>query len=313
MTKLPTFRNILLALLILLPGVNAHAEEQTPWQTDGSGWTMYNLNWPSYNTGYEYTVERDGHITKLGGLFNGSKLVRLYNASGTVVAQTYVSAQNNWSYAALTAPVAVSAGETYTVAVATGWGGSTVNYGWGFPQLPLYSGDIAINKTVYGFGNGKPVWELYGQMWGQPDIAYERLPNAIEVEGEFPPAYLSIPAAFAPPYDVRSAEVYLNITNNTDQPETYTFSDSNVFNIIIFDRGLNMIKQLNDGISMPIYHQRTVMPGETWRVGGSIELTDANGIPLNPGEYLFYIGLSTVDGRWQSPHDMKPITVDWQY
>lgn len=167
--------NVFVALLILPAFAFA---DQTPWKTTvGNGSPQTNLNWPGYNTGYEFTVLADGEITKLGGFFNGTKTVRLYNSSGVQVAIVNTTDSNSWGYASVSS-VAVAAGEKYTVAVQTGWGGASMYIGaFGccgpvFPTFPHVVGDIQINKAVFGFGTNRPTWELWGQMWGQADITF---------------------------------------------------------------------------------------------------------------------------------------------
>ncbi len=169
---------IITATLSIFVAAPAVAADQTPWKsTVGSGQSQTNLNWPGYNTGYEFTVLADGVVTKLGGFFNGTKKVRLYNSSGTQLAVANATDSNSWGYAPIT-PVNVTAGQKYTVAVETGWGGASMYIGGSgpfgpvFPAFPHVEGDIQINKAVFGFGTSRPTWEIYGQMWGQADITF---------------------------------------------------------------------------------------------------------------------------------------------
>src|SRR3989338_6980174 len=67
--------------------------------------------------GYHFTPLVDGQVTRLGGFFNGTKTVKLFNkASGTLLASATVTASNTWAYTDIS-PISVSAGTTYTVAV----------------------------------------------------------------------------------------------------------------------------------------------------------------------------------------------------
>ena len=178
LTKL--FRQIVtlcIAAIFTMPAFAA--TEQTPWKTTvGGGTSQTNLNWPGYNTGYDFTPLRDGVITKLGGFYNGTKTVRLYNNAGAQLAVVSASDSNRWGYAAIT-PVAVTQGQRYTVAVETGWGGASMyigqpGFGFGpsFPVFPHVVGDIRIERSVFGFGSKRPSWAIWGQMWGQADVVF---------------------------------------------------------------------------------------------------------------------------------------------
>lgn len=153
--------------------------EQTPWQTTvGNGVLQTNKNWPGYNTGYEFTVLKNGVISALGGFFNGTKTVRLYDSAGNQLAVANVTDSNSWGYALIT-PVIVTAGQRYTVAVQTGWSGASMYIGtsndqpWpNFPNFPYVIGDIQIERSVFGMGSGRPAWEIWGQMWGQADVVF---------------------------------------------------------------------------------------------------------------------------------------------
>ncbi len=155
------------------------ATEQTPWKTTvGNGTSQTNLNWPGYNTGYDFTPQKNGVITKLGGFFNGVKTVRLYNSAGVQLAVANASDNNNWGYMDIT-PVTVNQGQRYTIAVETGWGGASMyigqpGFGFGpsFPVFPHTVGDIRIERAVFGFGSNRPSWEIWGQMWGQADVVF---------------------------------------------------------------------------------------------------------------------------------------------
>jgi len=170
-------RKTLFVSILLLP-IFSYAD-QTPWKTTvGNSSSQTNLNWSGYNTGYEFTVLKTGTITKLGGLYNGTKTVRLYDSTGTQIAIANATDNNNWGYIDIT-PVVVTQGASYTVAVDTGFGGASMyiggsGFGFGptYPAFPHVIGDIQINRSVFGFGTSRPTWEIWGQMWGQPDITF---------------------------------------------------------------------------------------------------------------------------------------------
>jgi hypothetical protein len=90
--------------------------------TDG---TLYTDMAGDYSAGYAFTPNKAMSVTSLGGYFNGTRTVYLYNRStGAVLASASVTSANGWAYTAIT-PVALSAGTSYTVAVyLPGTGGS---------------------------------------------------------------------------------------------------------------------------------------------------------------------------------------------
>ena len=148
--------------------------EQMSWQQIASGNQYTNVNW-DYAMGYHFSPMIDGQITALGGFFTGTKTVRLFErATGTLLAETAVSASNTWGYGEIT-PVSVSAGVEYTVAVyLAGSGGS---YRWGAGSMPQSSGDVQILGTTWtptGTNpDARPVNNYtYGYMFGQADIAF---------------------------------------------------------------------------------------------------------------------------------------------
>ncbi len=53
---------------------------QTPWQTGAYGTQYTNVGW-NFAMGYEWTPLKSGQITKLGGFFNGTKVVELFDKS----------------------------------------------------------------------------------------------------------------------------------------------------------------------------------------------------------------------------------------
>ena len=186
MTYLRIFfrKSFLVAVLVALTGFGftVQAQEQTPWQTTIGNNSQINYMWPGYNTGFEFTVLEDGVITQLGGFFNSTLTVRLYRITeNSAIRQVSVSDTNSWGYADIV-PLAVSTGERFTVAVQTNFirSASASGFGPGFPNLPLVVNDIRIDRPVFNLGTNRPTWEIYGQMWGQPDIVF--VPGAVVIQ-----------------------------------------------------------------------------------------------------------------------------------
>lgn len=179
-----------LALVVLLPlAAVAQAEsEQTPWQDNANGTLTTGISW-NYAMGYHFTPLVDGQVTQLGGFFNGTKTVRLFDkANGALLAETQVTAANQWAYQSVKA-VPVVAGETYTVAVyLAGSGGS---YRTGISPLPRLYGDIEIGGSTYTSTSSdplaRPTNSVATTMFGQADIRF--------VPGAAPPPTCSGTAA----------------------------------------------------------------------------------------------------------------------
>ena len=99
----------------------AHRAErpaENPLQSSGLSTDYTDFNW-NYLMGYRFTPQVNGKITQLGGYFNGTKTVYLWQRSnGSFLGSASISdPNNNWVYADITT-VAVTAGTEYVVAVA---------------------------------------------------------------------------------------------------------------------------------------------------------------------------------------------------
>ncbi|HQP12677.1 MAG TPA: hypothetical protein PK470_07935 [Candidatus Omnitrophota bacterium] len=142
---------------------------ERPWQSFGKGTLRKDIAW-NYTAGYHFTPLRSGQITQLGGLFNGTKVVSLWNKmTGVLLAQTKVTSAGTWSYSDIS-PVDVIPSYTYTVAVTLeGSGGS---HSYDISPLPLICGDIRIESSTFAYGNARPVSTVSAQMYGQADINF---------------------------------------------------------------------------------------------------------------------------------------------
>lgn len=149
------------------------ATSTNPWQENANGTLSQNVAW-NYAMGYHFTPQTAGQVTELGGFFNGTKVVKLFNKNtGALLAQATVTGANNWAYSAI-APVNVQAGTTYTVAVyLAGSGGSWRN---SISTLPLTYGDIRIDGSTYistgTNANARPTNNITHRMYGQADIKF---------------------------------------------------------------------------------------------------------------------------------------------
>ncbi len=142
---------------------------ETPWQTNENGTLRTNIRW-NYTMGYRFVPEVDGEITQLGGFFNGTKTVYLWDSSQNLLASAAVTASNEWSFVDLPTPVPVTQGETYTVAAYMA--GSGASYRYGIDYFPQTYDNISIQSTCYRYGNGYPTANSISRMYGQVDIGF---------------------------------------------------------------------------------------------------------------------------------------------
>lgn len=144
---------------------------QTPWKDNENGKLSKNHSW-YFTMGYRFTPIKDGKITKLGGYFNGDKIVYLWDSSQNLLASASVTSSNNWSYTAIN-PVAVTAGQTYTVAVyLEGSGGSART---DITPLPQTYGSVRIEISCIQSGNIAQFPQnnaFPSYMYGQVDIEF---------------------------------------------------------------------------------------------------------------------------------------------
>lgn len=79
--------------------------------------TSTGIGW-NYNMGYRFTALKSGSVTGLGGFYSGTKTVRLYEyPSGTLLGSLEHTSANSFSYGTLPAPIRLTAGQEYVVAV----------------------------------------------------------------------------------------------------------------------------------------------------------------------------------------------------
>lgn len=155
---------VLEVIPVQIPGI-----EESPWSMNENGNLSTNLYW-NYTMGYSFTPLTDGYITRLGGMFNGTRTIYLWNSStGELLAQTDVSSSNIWGFTKI-APVPVTAGTQYTVAVyLRGTGGSFRSQVSPFPRT---YGNITILGSRYAQGNQLPTAASTANMYGQVDVTF---------------------------------------------------------------------------------------------------------------------------------------------
>ena len=147
---------------------------QTPWQTNAYG-TLKTGSTATVASGFHFTPRVSGQITRLGGFFDGTKTVKLFEkATGTLLASAAVTAANSWGYTPIT-PVTVQPGRTYTVTVYLAGSGGTKRKNLS-PPLPRTFGDITIKGTTSvdtsTNPNARPTNTMTDRMLGQADVVF---------------------------------------------------------------------------------------------------------------------------------------------
>jgi hypothetical protein len=137
-----------------------------------------------YNMGYQFTPARPLTVTALGGLFHGTKTVRLYDsATGAVLASASVDGGGLTYAFAPIPPVELAAGRAYTVAVWLDGSGGNVY----FLRFPVGNRDLTLNKSCRRANSAtEPCGaedDLY-RMYGVADFQYSVAGNGIPEAGE---------------------------------------------------------------------------------------------------------------------------------
>lgn len=140
-----------------------------PWRDNNSDGVHVNRDW-DYTLGYKFSPVVNGKITELGGLFDGTKVVNLWDNQGNMLASESVASSNSWNYVALSEPVDVIRGQSYRVAVYTA--GTGASYDKYISELPRTYGDITIESSCYGIGETYPASEATRFMFGMADVGF---------------------------------------------------------------------------------------------------------------------------------------------
>src|SRR5436305_7709518 len=167
--------------------------------TDG---TLFTDVAGDYAAGYAFTPNKALTVTSLGGFFNGTKTVSLYNrATGAVLASASVTSSNGWAYTSIT-PVTLAAGTAYSVAVYLP--GTGAAYRSGLSSMPSVLADASVDGTCYRPANaGEPCaysGVIVGGDYGMADLKYTVGPYeptdgtlSTEVSGDVTAAYAITP------------------------------------------------------------------------------------------------------------------------
>lgn len=138
--------------------------------------TLYTDVPGDYIGGYAFTPNKNLTVTSLGGLWNGTKTVYLFNrTTGAVLASAVVTSANSWIYTPISPPVTLTAGQPYTVASYSPGGGGGA-YRTGLTSMPSSRADATIDGSCYRPAtNAEPcVWSglLAGNNYGMTDFKY---------------------------------------------------------------------------------------------------------------------------------------------
>jgi hypothetical protein len=124
------------------------------------------------NMGFKFTPTAPATATRLGGLYNGTMIVRLYADptslfGGTVIAQATHTSANAFSYTPI-APVQLAAGTLYAVAVDVS-GNASAYTALGQPDDTRY-GKTIVNCPAYGLAGGTPYACSSPYYYGMADV-----------------------------------------------------------------------------------------------------------------------------------------------
>lgn len=131
-------------------------------------------NWPRTSAdGYHFTPLAPGEITALGGHFQGTSRVRLFDRkTGAVLAEATVTSGNTWRFIDLPVPVRVESGRQYTVAAYLS-GGSSTRPDMRFPKI---IGSIRIDSgtsvSTASDPNVRPNNNVYSFLSGLADVRF---------------------------------------------------------------------------------------------------------------------------------------------
>lgn len=194
------------------PGSGGGGDTVNPWQAiaDEAGSLVTDVGY-HYAMGYHFRPLEDGEVTELGGLFNGNKQVKLFERySRKLLAVAWVSANNDWSYAAI-APVSVSAGAEYTVAVYLDGSGGSYRTAL---AVPATSGPVEILASAYAYTAGNldafPANSSTTRMYGQADIGFR---------AGTPPPQNQAPVLTAPPNQLNTVGDVVELQVDASDPD----------------------------------------------------------------------------------------------
>ncbi len=154
-------------------GGGAPGSSLYPWQ-EAANPQLFELNKNyHYALGYHFLTLAEGQVRELGGYFNGTKRVRLFErASGALLAEATVSCTYQWCYAPIE-PVSLQVDREYTVAAYLAGSGASYQSG---ADLPRDSKKIRILGSTYAStganANAVPTNLITGTMYGQADIGF---------------------------------------------------------------------------------------------------------------------------------------------
>jgi hypothetical protein len=143
------------------------------WQSCENG-TLSGPNSWDYSMGYQFFANADGLVTKLCGYFSGTKRVRLYDYSYSVLASAQVESSANWSCVPID-PVEIVGGtlaSTYYVVAEIASSGGYYRSGI---SLTGCTNGITIKKAVYQSPSGtfnSNHGESTSNMYGMADIVF---------------------------------------------------------------------------------------------------------------------------------------------
>jgi uncharacterized repeat protein (TIGR02543 family) len=193
-----------------------------------------------YTMGYKFTPNTNGQITNLCGYFNGTKTVKLYDSSYTILASASVTSSNSWSCTSIT-PVSITSGSIYYVAVDLGGIGGCYQTSI---SLPAACGNIVINANVYQSPSGTfnaSHNEFTTYMYGIADVVFspssDTTPPTTSIispaNGATVSGVINVNASASDNVGVTKVELYIDgslFATDTSSPYLFSWNTSSVSN-----------------------------------------------------------------------------------
>ena len=201
------------------------SDPEYPWGDNAYGGTEYLNQSGSFALGYHFEPLVDGQVVELGGLFNGTKHVKLFDrATQALLADVVVTSANQFagSYVTLVPPVAVVSDRQYTVAMYSEGFGYSVRGISGYGEFPNTFDNVEIiagtSASTSSNPNAIPTNSNDSVMYGQPDIGF-----VPDIDNQAP----QFPNGVNPPGLANTAVVEFRTAISDPDPDTLTCTVSN--------------------------------------------------------------------------------------
>lgn len=198
-------------------------------------------------------------------------------------------------------------------------------------DLQTSCADAGVSNMWFAKGVGPVQWAetnitgrvLFSMLNGHINGQNYPKSSGIVLRGQFPDPTLWIdrmPIIPDPP-PIKTTRVGMTIENHSREVLSYDFSSSQKFDIYIYDERGNLVSKWSRGKGfLTVVTHVEIPPGESFRVGGEVELAYDDGQPLKPGNYklrIFLTNYNALDStdtiNVASPASEMPVNIQWAY